>query len=493
MFNQKLDLRVLLLSLAALTIWRVLAAQHAQPELFFDEAQYWDWAQTLAWGYYSKPPMLAWMIALTTGLLGDSEPALRAAAMILYPSGAVLLFFATRRLLAWQPDALPASAPFWVAITYATLPLVSLGSWLITTDAALLFFWAGALLFFIRAVEADRWRDWLVLGLCVGLGMLSKYTMGFFPLAALGYLLFHRRDLLRSFKPWVAALLAGLILLPNMLWNAQHDFASLHHTADISQLDRSLFHPQAWLSFFAAQFAVFGPLLFAALLWLVFGTASRSRQRAPQPAFALLAWFALLPLAAFMGLALLSRAFANWAAFAYIAATPLAVLWLLAAAHRRWLMAALVVNLGIAAVIYHYHDIARAAGIELTRKTDPYSRISGWRALGSEVSTLLSQHPQARLLATDRQVITELLYYSRPRSRPAFFWNLSGRIDSHYALKNDIQQAPQGEFLLIGGPTDTALLARHFKQTERLPDIVIPLYPDLVRRYSVSLVMDYRP
>lgn len=485
----KPDLAGLLLALALLTAWRLLAALHVAPELFFDEAQYWDWAQSLAWGYYSKPPLLAWLIALTTGLGGDSESAVRAASLLLYPGGALLLFLATRRLLAWQPGVFPESAPFWVALAYATLPLVSLGSWLITTDAALLFFWAASIWLLLRALQHDRWRDWLLLGASVGLGLLSKYTMVFFLLATLGYLLFQRRAVLFTARPWTAAILAGLILLPNMVWNAQHDFASLHHTAEISQLDRGLFHPQALLSFAGAQFAVFGPLLFAALLWLLM----RPRRLVTSPVLGFLAWFALLPLAAFMGLALLSRAFANWAAFAYVAATPLVVLWLLSLDKRRWVVTALSLNLGMAALIYHYHDLARVAGVELTRKTDPYSRISGWRALGAEVAVLLERNPQARLLATDRQAITELLYYARPRSRPAYFWNLSGRIDSHYALKNDVGQAPQGEFLLIGGPTDPALLARHFATVERLPDIVIPLYPDLVRRYSVSRVTDYRP
>jgi 4-amino-4-deoxy-L-arabinose transferase-like glycosyltransferase len=487
------DLRILLLALLGLTLWRVTAALHAQPELFFDEAQYWDWAQHPAWGYYSKPPMLAWLISLFTAVLGDSilgnsELAVRAPSFILYPAGAIMLYLSTRRLLAWQPELHLPHAPLWAALAYISLPVVSLGSWLITTDAALLFFWSAALWAFVRAVDHDRWGDWLVLGLLVGAGLLSKYTMAAFGVAALGWALTSRRDLLLSPKPYAALAVALILFSPNLLWNAQHHFASFQHTAEISQLDRALLHPGKMLEFLAAQFVVFGPLLFAGLIWL----CVRPRQRiTQQPALRLLAWFALLPLLSFLGLALLSRAFANWAAFAYVAATPLVVIALLQAGRRRWLIGAMLINLSLGAAIYHYHDITRLAGIELSKKTDPYHRITGWRTFGLAVAEHLAAHPEARLLCTERELITELLYYARPRARPAYFWNLSGRIQNHYALMNDLRTAPNGSFLLVGGPSDPVFLRQHFATVTPLPEIVIPIHKDLTRRYSVALVSGY--
>lgn len=485
------DLRWLGLALLALTLWRLAAALHAQPELFFDEAQYWDWSTAPAWGYYSKPPMLAWLIALSTALLGDSEFAVRAPSLVLYPLGAILLYFTTRRLLAWQPSLHAPAAPLWTALAYATLPVVALGSWLITTDAALLFFWSAALWALVRAVDLDRWRDWLLLGTLVGLGLLSKYTMVAFGVAALGWLLSEspRRGHLTTAKPFVALAIALALFAPNLIWNAQHQFASFQHTAEISQLDQGLLHPGKLLEFFGAQFAVFGPLLFAILT----GLALRPRRWLDNPALRFLAWFVFLPLASFMGLALLSRAFANWAAFAYVAATPLIVIALLQSNSRRLLILALSLNLALGAVIYHYHDLARGIGVELTRKTDPYHRITGWRAFGAAVAAQLAAHPEARLLCTDRDVITELLYYARPRSRPAYFWNLSGQVRSHYALMNDLGTAPDGAFLLVGGPGDPVFLRQHFASVTPLPEIVIPIHRDLTRRYSVFLVEGYRP
>src|SRR4051794_23644350 len=72
------------LSIALVTVVRLLWLAVQPADLYPDEAQYWFWAQTPALGYYSKPPLVAWVIALTTGILGDSEFAIRIAAPLLH-------------------------------------------------------------------------------------------------------------------------------------------------------------------------------------------------------------------------------------------------------------------------------------------------------------------------------------------------------------------------------------------------------------------------
>ena len=74
----------------------------------------------------------------------------------------------------------------------------------------LTLFWALALWAYLRALDHDRWRDWLLLGIVCGLGLLSKYTMAAFLGAAFLHLLVFRRDRLASAKPWAASLLASL-------------------------------------------------------------------------------------------------------------------------------------------------------------------------------------------------------------------------------------------------------------------------------------------
>ena len=54
--------------------------------LYVDEAQYWTWAQNLDWGYFSKPPVIAWLIAASTALFGDGILAVKLSAILLYPA-----------------------------------------------------------------------------------------------------------------------------------------------------------------------------------------------------------------------------------------------------------------------------------------------------------------------------------------------------------------------------------------------------------------------
>ena len=479
---------LLIAGLVLLTLWRLLAAWHGNVELYADEAQYWTWSLEPDWGYFSKPPMVAWAIWLSRTLFGDSELGVRAISLLLFPLTSWVLFLLARRLFIEHPQR--ELIAFWSALIFATLPVVSLGSWLITTDAVLLLFWCLALYFTSVALDSMRWRDWIMLGVVLGLGLLSKYSMVFYGLGFLAYLVLepNRRGLLRDFRPWVAAAVALLVLAPNMIWNLRNHFVSVQHTAEISQLDRGLFHPDAMLEFFLAQFAVFGPIFFAGLLLLV----ARPRIWRLDERMRLLAAFSIAPLAAFISLSLLSRAFANWAAFSYVAASVLVTAYWLRQDRRGWLVAALVLNLAFAAVIYHLHDITGALDIQLTRKTDPYGRVTGFRELGREVSLRLQARPNARLLSSDRKLHALLRYYARPWSEDMRYLNPQARLDNHFALSADLRESPHGEFLLISQGLDAAQLALWFAEVTPMQPIKLNLYPDYQPEYQVWLLRDYR-
>src|SRR5215472_8374126 len=132
-------------------LWLVL-----QPaDLYPDEAQYWFWAQHPAFGYYSKPPLIAWLIALTTGVFGDSEFAIRLSAPSLHAGTAGFIYVIGARLY-------DRRVGFWSAFAYMSLPGVSVSAFIMSTDAALLPCWAAALYAFIRAREEGGWPWWLM-------------------------------------------------------------------------------------------------------------------------------------------------------------------------------------------------------------------------------------------------------------------------------------------------------------------------------------------
>jgi len=424
-------------AIIAVTAARLLWLAVTSAQLYPDEAQYWFWSLHPALGYYSKPPLVAWVITVTTRAVGDSEFAIRLSAPLLHAIAAAFVYGIAARLY-------DRRAGFWSALTYITLPGVSLSGFLISTDAALLPCWAAALYAFIRAREPAGERWWIAAGIAAGLGLLAKYAMAYWLLSALGYVLLVREERHRLPRLLGAIGIAVLLYLPNLWWNWQHDFVSYRHVRDNAELSGALFHPGAFFEFFASQFAVFGPLCFAALLAI----AARPRSLA-EPRARLLAIFALPTLAMMLGISLLSRAQPNWAAPTYVSATVLVVAWALARDWRRGLRAAIAVNLAGAIIAFGVTDAIAAAGIQVPARFDPLHRRHGWRALGREVSAVMTAHPGLPLLADDREMLASLVYYVRPRPLDAVEWDPIPGIWDQWLLANNLAGHVGEDFLAV--------------------------------------------
>ena len=91
--------------LGALLALRLAAVYAANTDLVLDEAQYWTWSRELAFGYFSKPPMIAWVIRATSELCGNGEACIRSASPVLYTVSAVVIYFIGRALLVAHASA----------------------------------------------------------------------------------------------------------------------------------------------------------------------------------------------------------------------------------------------------------------------------------------------------------------------------------------------------------------------------------------------------
>ncbi|MBN9059811.1 MAG: glycosyltransferase family 39 protein, partial [Rhizobiales bacterium] len=97
---------LLVLLLAVITLARLLALRFSVTDLQVDEAQYWDWSQHLAFGYFSKPPLIGWTIAAANMVCGTGVACVRAPSPLFY-FGTSLLIYATavrlydRRIAFW--------------------------------------------------------------------------------------------------------------------------------------------------------------------------------------------------------------------------------------------------------------------------------------------------------------------------------------------------------------------------------------------------------
>jgi 4-amino-4-deoxy-L-arabinose transferase-like glycosyltransferase len=401
----------LLLCLGALLALRIAAIHFAKIDLVLDEAQYWTWSRELAFGYFSKPPMIAWVIRFSTTICGDGEACIRSASPVLHTLSSFVLFLIGRQLFV-------ARVGFWSAIVFDTLPGLSYSSLLITTDVPLVLIWTVALLVWVLLVK--RPSMWLAVffGAVVGLGLLTKQAMVYIVICVASHAIFSReaREALKGGRAVVALLIALVLFAPNVIWNAEHGFPTLRHTgANIGWLYPYV-HPRPLLEYILVQFGVFGPILFIVLL----RTAWREIRHPSDSRKTLLLSFSLPVLAILTVQAILSRAHGNWSATAYPAATILVTAAMLELNRRILFAVSLGLHLAIAVALAIVPAFAQQ--LPIFERLQFLSRVVGWRDVADAVRAKLGEDHYAALLVDTREMAAELLYYMRDSVVPLYVW-----------------------------------------------------------------------
>jgi hypothetical protein len=191
----------------------------------------------------------------------------------------------------------------------------------------------------------------------------------------------------------------------------------------------------------------------------------------------------LLPFAAFAVLALASRTLLNWA---YVAFAPgivlVAAVWVRGNYHR-WLKWSLGVCLALIIAAQHLPTWTKLAGVELKARQDPYSRTKGWKELGRTVTAVWRTQPGTRILADDRWIMAELLYYVDPAPRNAVMWNPGGPITDHYRLTRDAGSLVGESFLYVTAAADIVALAPYFSRTQLVHQETITTHKESWRVY----------
>ena len=437
-------------------------------DLFFDEAQYWTWGETLDFGYYSKPPLIAWIIRLSTEACGLSEFCIRLPSPLLHTATALAIYSAGRRLY-------DAQVGFWSALVFATLPAVSLSAGIVSTDVPLLFCWALALYAAAACLQTKSIWPALLLGVAMGLGLNAKYAMGLFMVCGVVYLIAtpERRTVLADVRLWIALAIAVAMIAPNLIWNWTHGFATFSHTADNAKWGGSLLHPQKALEFFGAQFGVFGPILFVSLGIITW----RAWKQGVPAADRLLLAFSLPIIVLITTQAFVSRAHANWAATAYVAATLLVTATMIRDVKWRWLTGSLVLHVGVAVLI----GLAtwQAGRFVLPGGADPLARTLGWEAIAKATRAELRNakrrgEPYAAVLTNDRAVTAELLYYLRGLATPIYAWKPDARPHDHYQQTRPFTAASPMPVLLVSLRADVAAILKSFSTIETRGRITVP-------------------
>ena len=159
-------------------IIKLIAIHFTNFDLFGDEAQYWIWSENLDFGYYSKPPLLAWVIRIVTILFGSSFEVLKTIPVGIYFFTSYVIFLITYELYQNKNLAI------LTAISFYLMPAVSFSSFLLSTDILLVFFWSLTLLFLLKIRKNPTLINFFILGVFLGLSFLAKYAAIYFLLSS---------------------------------------------------------------------------------------------------------------------------------------------------------------------------------------------------------------------------------------------------------------------------------------------------------------------
>jgi len=472
--------------IATVGLLRVFYLTVVPLDLVHDEAYYWDWSRHPAWGYYSKPPMVAWLIGLSTWWGDSTAFFVRLPAALLSTAGS---FFTARlaRCMYGSRAGLYAAALALLSPGNCVLSLV------MTIDAPLMFAWSVALYGFWRILEQPRTLvPYTLCAAAVGFGSLSKQTMlGSLPLAFLFLAISEGdRHRLRDWRVWATAIAGISCIAPVLWWNQQHGWVTLVHTrehfaAEPVTLLRGFLRS---LEFIAAQMLVISPVTWCAMA--AFSIAAVRAGQGCDRRQRYLLCFSVLPWLAVAVLSLRQRVEANWPAPLYVAGFVLvAGAWenSAAGATPRWRRAALTCGLVFSLLTMLLPFLITGLGLRGSR-FDAAVRMWGWQDLARCVDQRLQLLPQGRdtLLVSDRRrgVASELAFYL-PHRPDVFVFQDSGTVTSQYDLwAGSLERYPERDALILTEhPELHPTLVSSFRRVNRLPDISIPIGGNRTHHY----------
>jgi dolichol-phosphate mannosyltransferase len=396
-------------------------------DLIPQEAYYWNYAQHPALGYLDHPPMVSWVIWVGTSLFGNTEFGVRIGATACWLATAFFVFCLSRNLFG-------RTQAFLAVMLLSVLPFYFLIGVLMTPDAPLTAAWAGALYFLERATIGNRKTAWLGAGVCVGVGMVSKYTIALLGPAALVFLILDpaSRRWFRTIWPYLAACLAAILFSPVVVWNAVNDWASFTFQGSRRWLaDDIKFSTHILIACIAAVIGPVGLLLAGSAAGRIIRVPGKSDMRS-RAAFIIV--FTLVPLSVFAAFSLFREVKLNWTGPVWLALLP-AMADVLTRAIRDQnsgrfvaaLRAGIAVSLLAFALLFHY----LAIGLPFVGYPGGVRGLPvAWTEFGAEARKIKS-HVQARtgytplLVGMDTyNIASELGFYA---GGPAELRNITSR------------------------------------------------------------------
>ncbi|MCH9633566.1 MAG: hypothetical protein S4CHLAM7_02940 [Chlamydiae bacterium] len=390
-----------------------------------EEAQYWTWSQNLDYGFYSKPPGIAWQIWLGCQLFGQNEMGVRFLSVVF----SMLTSFAIY-LLAYCMGGTGRLA-FWSAIILSLSPIGLMGTFAATTDVGFILFWSLALCPLLWGLHKKKPPNFYLVGLFILLGSLFKWPIYILWPIIVATCLVNRSFYHRSL--WIGIAISFIGLAPSIIWNASHEWATFRHvfTQSAGGTSKSNF----W-DFFGAQFGVLSPIYFILLL-LSLLEALRQRWTL-QRSLLFCSFVTSFVLGLFMTLSMMKKIQANWALYAYPSSTVLIAWYALDVLGKgsKWLFRGTLLSVMMVTVCISIPFLQKRNYFSektLPYRINPFRHSMGWANLQKELKEV-SYNSKENFFFSDSYQLASLLSFYGPVQKRQYFLNLEHKRKNQFSF-----------------------------------------------------------
>jgi len=491
------------------------------PELMEQEAYYWNYANHIDISYLDHPPMAATLIWLGTALFGVNEFGVRIAAYCCWLLAAYFSFRLTLKIFG-------RTAAIGSVALLAWLPFYLGAGLIMTPDAPLLAAWSAVLYFLYAALVEERKVAWFGVGISLGLGMISKYTIVLLGPGILAFMLFDknsRRWFLR-FGPYGAVIIALLLFSPVVIWNYQHEWASFLFQGEQRVTGRTFFTTHRLAGYITLILTPAGVL--AALYFFIRGNwffktaiqrCSRAGGRLVNRNYSFLLMMTLSPLLVFLIFSFTREVKLNWtgplwlSAIPFLSCTSMAVFGGVASKFLQsinWLWKPTLVGLALSAAIVMHYVTFGLPGVP----HPPGPILIGWNQFARDIEQLVEEveletGERPVVIGMDPYQISSGLAFYRTKNRLAdgsdspkrgisetlgwhfFGWN--SLMYSYWAKPEDYK----GSNIIVVASSKKRAESPYFQKRVKREKPIFPLSVkkngQVVRQFYVRQLYDYRP
>ena len=403
--------KIFVLLISSFLVRSIIAANI---DLSNDEVNYWAYALYPALSHFDHPPMVGVFIQLfTLNLTFQSEFFIRAASLVVGTINTYIIFRIGKQL--YDFNAGLTAAILYTASVYCS---VILGLFILP-DTPLSLFWL--LTFYIalnilpeKCPVPKSKKLFLLLGILIGLGMISKYTAAFLWIGIIAYILFVNRVWLKTKEFYIAGILTIILFIPVIIWNVQNDFISFTFQGERVSLTESKLRFDFLGTELAGQIFYNNPVNFVIVIASFVALFKRKFTIKRDYLILLLLWS--IPIIAIFFLSSLTRrTLPHWSAPGYYGLIIIASVYLSSiskikihySAKLSLLLVVVVLLLGFIQIKtgFIYNDVKDRTTINLGEK-DASLDLFGWHQLASNFDIIYKRDLSENKISKDPYIIT---------------------------------------------------------------------------------------